>query len=211
MVSCWQEHIHAPWEPKGAWQCGITQREVPRYCREVTNFTASSPTMGLPSHRSGGACVLLFRHLYCAATKDRASRHFVPTQVSLPHGDPWFSWAGLESQASNAVARQLGIDAQCATNRKEGSYPLLSQGSLLTKVHIIMGISREIGPPAGTASRLRGVVDLGENKHACQSRRAELWAIKNRQRRLQVTAIHPSTLHSIQLMTRSSSLRRDSI
>ena len=94
----------------------------------------NSPTRGLPSHRSGGACVLLFRHLYCAATEDRASRHFVPTQVSLPRGDPWFSWAGLESQASNAVARQLGIDAKCATNREEGSRTLLSQGSLSTMV-----------------------------------------------------------------------------
>ena len=52
---------------------------------------------------------------------------------------------------------------------EEGVIRFWPRESLVTKVHSIIGIAREVGLPAGVASKLYGVANFIENQHVHQA------------------------------------------
>ena len=78
--------------------------------------------------------------------------------------------------------------------------------SLIIKVLNIISMAKEVGLPAGAASKLYGVANFIETDMFARIGRAGLWAIKDRQKE-RVFEITPPIRHSFELLSDLFKLR----
>ena len=90
-------------------------------------------------------------------------------------------WAAEKSQVSAYVGDFLGL-MHDVSRAGEGVVRFWPRDSLVSKVLSIIGMAREVGLPAGMASKLYGVFNFIETGMYARIGRAGLWAIKDRQK-----------------------------
>jgi len=107
-------------------------------------------------------------------------------------------WAGEKTQACNTVGDFLGL-LHDVSRAEEGVVRFWPRETLVTKVHGIISIAREVGLGAGVASKLYGVANFIETGMYARVGRAGLWAIKDRQKETAVD-LTPSISLSFDLL-----------
>ena len=108
-------------------------------------------------------------------------------------------WAPVKSQACGAVGDFLGL-MHDVSRAEEGIVRFWPRESLVAKVLSIVGMAKEVGLPAGVASKLYGVANFIETGMYARVGRAGLWAIKDRQKETALD-ITPSISSSFELLS----------
>jgi len=90
-------------------------------------------------------------------------------------------WAPEKSQVTSQVGDFLGL-MHDVSHAEEGVVQFWPRDSLVSKVLSIISIAKEVGLPAGTASKLFGIANFIETGMYSRIGRAGLWAIKDRQK-----------------------------
>ena len=114
-------------------------------------------------------------------------------------------WAPAKSQASSQGGDFLGL-LHDVSRAEEGVVRFWPRESLVTKILSIISIAREVGLPAGMASKLYGVANFIETGMYARIGRAGLWAIKDRQKEGVFEITHPISL-SFELLSDLFKLR----
>jgi hypothetical protein len=102
-------------------------------------------------------------------------------------------WAPAKSQVSSQEGDFLGL-MHDVSRAEEGVVRFWPRESLVAKVLSIINMAREVGLPAGVASKLYGVSNFIETGMYARIGRAGLWAIKDRQKEISFEITPPISL-----------------